>query len=172
MPLNLNARDRFFYLLGSVEKRQPVLETRDPGQLLRRLRRPVPDRRGHQISVGPEQDTSVSKTGVHAQYANRAGLQTPQVRYGPVLGLLRTAVDHADAPPGGHVQDGTGVRPQRRGQPRTNGVRRVPAPGDRLLDYANHHWRAHGGTCLYDRRKGSRFDQVNVVKSTNRLTPQ
>lgn len=60
-----------------------------------------------------------------------------RVRLRPILGVFHPSLQHDHLSSGGHVQDGTGHRPFRRGGPETARVRRAGFTGGRRVDNAD-----------------------------------
>jgi len=81
----------------------------------------------------------------------------------------RTGV-HQPAPPVGHVQDGTGHGPGRRGGLEAQGARSERPPGGRHFHHARHTGRAHERDGFHDRRESVRHDQGKLAEMTTATT--
>lgn len=90
-----------------------------------------------------KQDSGVPKVRLHAIVRAVPGLRTRAIRVGRLLGVCRGTANHQLAPPGGHVQDGTGLGPGRGRRSKTPSPRHQRPPGGRRFDHATHTRRAH-----------------------------
>jgi len=152
-------------ITGQIEERQPLFETVDKSQLFRRSRGRVAHRGGHKNGYRTQQDTGFPEVGLHHEPADDAGMQTPELRIGRVLGMLCEKTDHADASPVLYSEDGTVVRPKRCGQLTAHGLRCIQVEGHRLFGHADDYRCPHRGAGLYDRRERSRFGQVDLAET-------
>jgi len=155
-------------ITGQIEERQPLFETVDKSQLFRRSRGRVAHRGGHKNGHRTQQDTGFSEVRLHHEPANDAGMQTPELRIGRVLGMLCEKTDHADASPVLYSEDGTVNRPKRRGQLTAHGLWCLQVEGHRLFGHADDYRCPHRGAGIYDRRERSRFGQIDLAE-TNEL---
>jgi len=152
-------------ITGEIEERQPLFETVDKSQLFRRSRGRVAHRGGHKNGHSTQQDTGISEVGLYLEPANDAGMQTPELWIGRVLGMLCEKTDHADASPVLYSEDGTAVRPERCGQLTAHGLWCLQVEGHRLFDHAVNYRCPHCGAGLYDRRERSRFGQIDLAET-------